>query len=174
LRHVVGRPGKYIFLPRNSTVWHARFQYPATDNNPRKSRIVYNLGTRDKAEAILRSLSFIEAHLSNLNEIRERDNPDAERRPVSISGLLYPLGKHELEDGITVHAGPEVCFFVAPDGQPLDQRPNRVERFLDGPGWTRAEYVARLHAGTLPNYKNIEELGEPDCPGWRDEVVHTR
>lgn len=167
----MGRPGKYIFLPRNSSIWHIRFQYPATDGDSRGSKKEWSLRTRDKSIAIEKSLPHIREHLIYLRELREADNPEAEKRPVVAVRRKYAPGKHVLDDGTFIMATEEKYMYSTADGQ-VREEVNQVEIVFPGPGITRAEYEARLVSDTL--YEEDEETGEEievDCPDWRDQPV---
>ncbi|CAO4185312.1 hypothetical protein AFFFEF_04607 [Methylorubrum extorquens] len=93
----IGRPGNYIFLPPRSSIYHIRFQYPATKLCPKAKKVVRSLGTSDYREAQRKSQYFIDLHLLELASRKEAADANVKRAQVTIPRRLYNFGSTILE-----------------------------------------------------------------------------
>lgn len=84
----IGRPGNYIFLPRGCSIYHIRFQYPATKTCPKAKKFVKSLGTSDYRTAQRKSQSLIDNHLAELAARKAVADETAPRAQVTI--LIRP------------------------------------------------------------------------------------
>ncbi|MCJ2030702.1 tyrosine-type recombinase/integrase [Methylobacterium sp. J-043] len=168
-----GRPGNYVFLPPKSTVYHIRFQYPATDSHPKAEKVVMSLGTRDHREAIRKSQSFIDAHIAALAERKRGPATSEKRAQMTIQRQRYNLGVNILEDGrcvIVAQDNPTVAEIVDKTGKRTFEA-NVVDEPIPGATISEPEYWAAIEVDQL--VVEDPETGldiDADCPEWRDRA----